>query len=559
MKTISRIILLLLALAMVLAAFAGCSSNEDTSTVPNVSTNSTGSVEVVSEITTVETSYTETDISSTYEQSSSTVITLNDASTTIDGDGASYSDGIVTITRAGTYILTGSLSGQIVVETTSVDEVQLVLNGAQIINTSGSAINIQQAEKATITLADGSTNYIEDGSNYADTSDAAPDAAIYSDDDLTINGEGTLTVAGNYKHGIKCADDLIIISGNLNVSAANDGIRGKDSVSILDGVITVNAGGDGITATNADDNDKGWISVDGGIFSINAYNNGFQAESALNINAGEINVTAGQDTYHCNNDILITGGTSNLDAGDDGMHADNILQIAGGNVDVVSDYEGIEGASIYISGGNIAVEAVDDGINAAGGSDSDIASNDRFSTESGDNVIVISDGYIYVSIIGDEGDGLDSNGDIYLQGGTVLIDGGVSQRDAAIDINQGTFEYSGGTLASVGSTSMLVIPSTVSQPVITILFDSNQTAGETIALVDSSGNTILSFTPEKTYPVAMLSSPELKVGETYTVTMDGQELFTTTLSQTTVTVDEDGNAAQASSTGGKPTGGRGGH
>lgn len=574
MKTISRIILILFALIMALSIFAGCSSEDTQSTVDftssssSVSTSSSSSaVAIISDVTAIETSYTEIDINGNYTQDTATIITLDNEKSTVIGDGASYSNGVVNITRAGTYILSGSLSGQVVVEATSVDEVQIVLNGVEIINNTGAAIFIKQAEKATITLAENSTNYVEDGTSYSDTSDDAPDAAIYADDDLTINGTGALTVIGNYKHGIKCADNLIITNGNLNVTAANDGIRGKDSVSILDGYITVSAGGDGITATNADDSDRGWITIDGGVFYITAYNNGFQAESALNVNAGEINIAAGQDTYHCNNDILITGATSILNSGDDGMHADNILNIAAGDVIVTSNYEGIEGASVIINGGNISIEAVDDGINAAGGSDSDIASGDRFSSESGNNVISITDGYIYVSIIGDEGDGLDSNGDIYLSGGTIVIDGGVSQRDAAIDINMGTFQYSGGTLASVGSTAMLAIPDTVSQPVITILFDDSQTPEDEIAVLDDSGNTILSFTPKKTYPVAMFSSPELEIGETYTVTMDGDELFTITLDSTTVTVDGEGNATEYQGTSGPggdrqngqmpPQGGRG--
>ena len=553
MKILKSIILILLALVMMVSIFAGCSSNENTQEAlefnnvlaQNTTENATGTVELVNDITTIENSYSKSDINSSYEISDSTVITLADDNTDIAGNGASYKDGVLNITRAGTYIISGSLNGQIIIDATSVDEVQIVLGNAEIINKNGSAIYVKQAEKVTLTLADKSVNYVEDGNNYVDSSSDSPDAAIYADDDLTINGTGSLSVIGNFKHGIKCSDNLIVTSGTINVTSINDGIRGKDSVLILDGNITVDAGGDGLTATNAEDASKGWIKVDGGIFNITASNNGFQAESALNINAGEINVTAGQDTYHCNNDILIAGGISTLDAGDDGMHADNILQIASGNVNVVSDYEGIEGSSVYISGGEIAIEAVDDGINAAGGSDSDIASNDRFNMESGNNVISISNGNIYVSIIGNEGDGLDSNGNIYLSGGTIVIDGGVSQRDAAIDINKGTFEYSGGTLASVGSTAMLVIPTTISQPVLTILFDNDQQPDETIAIKDTNGNTILSFTPKKTYPVAMLSNPKLKVGETYTFTMDGKELFTITLDQTTVTVDVDGNATEA--------------
>jgi len=567
MKKQKYIIYFLLAIMILATLFAGCNSaaatqntteNNETEVKTNTYDSTSQSGEITSEVTNIEAEYSGEDIDSSYAEDDAVIITLNDERTNIEGAGASYKNGTVTITRAGTYILTGSLKGQIIVEATSVDEVQIVLNGAEIINENGAAIYIKQAEKVTLTLADDTENYIEDGNSYEDTSEDAPDSAVYSDDALVINGSGTLQIKGNYKHGIKCSDDITIISGTINIEAANDGIRGKDSVSILDGIITIDAVGDGITSTNADDEDKGWISIDGGVFIINALNNGFQTESALNINAGEINVTAGQDTYHSNNDILVAGGLSLLKSGDDGMHADNILQITAGTIEIASNYEGIEGSDVYISGGKISVEAVDDGINAAGGTDNTMPAGDRFNMDRGSHIISITGGDIYISCIGSEGDGLDSNGDIYISGGNVTIDGAVSRMDTAIDIDAGTFQYTGGSLAAVGSTSMLVIPETQQQPVITIVFNSNQQGGNAIKVTDESGNEVISFVPEKTYAVAMLSSPALAEGETYTVYSGSDKLFSITLNSTSVTVDENGNETAVSGTGGRMPGQDGG-
>lgn len=247
--------------------------------------------------------FSDRDLSGAYDVT--TTITLSGDSAEISGEGAACSDGVLTITSEGTYRLTGSFSGQVVVNAEGA-KVQLVLDDAHISNNSGSAINILSAKKVFLTLADGTDNSVSDGADYTDTSDGAPDAAIYSKESLTINGSGSLTVSGNYQNGIVSKDDIVITGGTLDVTAVSHAIKGKDYVAIADGTITVKADGDGIKATNTEDTAKGFVYIGGGKITIDAAQDGIQAETELVIEDGEVAVTSG-------------GGTANAPAHTDSM------------------------------------------------------------------------------------------------------------------------------------------------------------------------------------------------------------------------------------------------
>ena len=134
-----------------------------------------------------------------------------------------------TITKAGTYILSGNITDtMITVAVGENDKVQLVLDGATIENSKGPAIYVKSGDKVFITLKEGTVNTVSDGSYYEITDgDTALDAAIFSRADLAINGSGTLNVTGNYKHGITSKDDLVITAQELNINAKNVGLDGK--------------------------------------------------------------------------------------------------------------------------------------------------------------------------------------------------------------------------------------------------------------------------------------------------------------------------------------------
>ncbi|GIO88612.1 hypothetical protein J25TS5_55440 [Paenibacillus faecis] len=237
------------------------------------------------------------DTAAEWSADGSTAIRLNGTSAEISGgSGAVFRDGAVTITAAGTYVLSGQLSdGQVVVDVQDKGKVRLVLNGVDIHDSDSAPIYVKQAGKAIITLADGSENVITDGEKYVypDASTDEPNAALFSKADLTINGTGKLTVTGNYNNGITGKDDLKIAGGILDVKAADDGIMGRDAVAVQDGSITVKAGGDGIKSTNDEDAAKGFVAIAGGAFKVEAGSDGIQAETALVVDGGTFDLVTG--------------------------------------------------------------------------------------------------------------------------------------------------------------------------------------------------------------------------------------------------------------------------
>ena len=210
-------------------------------------------------------------------------IALNGDSVQINGSGVKAEGTIITVSEEGIYRITGTLNdGQIIIDADKA-KVQLVLDNASISCSNSSAIYTINADKTFITLAEGSQNTVSDGTSYSYADDTAdePDAAIFSEDSLTINGTGSLSVKGNYNDGIRCKDDIVITGGNLNIDSVGDGIKGKDYVAAAGGNITVNAGQDGIKSTNTQDTGMGFIYVEDGSFNITAQQDGIQAETVF--------------------------------------------------------------------------------------------------------------------------------------------------------------------------------------------------------------------------------------------------------------------------------------
>ncbi|MBD5560461.1 MAG: carbohydrate-binding domain-containing protein [Clostridia bacterium] len=221
-------------------------------------------------------------------------ITLSGDSISCSSDAVKVDGTTATVTAAGSYLISGSLSdGQILVEAGDQDDVQLVLDGADITCSDGPAIYVKSADKVILTLADGKDNRVTDGKTYADTSESAPNAAIYAEEDLSVNGEGSLTVDAQNSNGIATKDDLKITSGTITVTAPNHALKGKDSVSIGGGTFVLTAGGDGIQSDQDSDPSKGWIIIDDGSFTITAENDGIQAETGLTVHGGEFNIATG--------------------------------------------------------------------------------------------------------------------------------------------------------------------------------------------------------------------------------------------------------------------------
>jgi hypothetical protein len=239
------------------------------------------------------------DYETSWSADSSTSIEFDGSSATVGGSGATATEGgSVNITAAGTYVLSGKLTdGQVTIDAPDAT-VRVVLNGVELSDKDNAPFNIVEAGKVIVTLQEGTQNMLNDGADYvyADAAAAAdePDAALFSKADLVINGTGALEVDGNYKDGIASKDDLLIVSGQIDVVAADDGVRGKDRVAVLEGAsLTVEAGGDGIKATNAEEAGKGVVAIGGGTIDIVSGNDAIQAETSLLVEGGTFKLTSG--------------------------------------------------------------------------------------------------------------------------------------------------------------------------------------------------------------------------------------------------------------------------
>lgn len=248
------------------------------------------STEKIAAAENIDIEFTKRDKTTAYDEVTATKISLSTNSATVSGQGASINDNTVTISAEGTYVISGELNGQIIIEAADTEKIQLVLNNAVIHNETGAAIYIKEADKVFITLNENTINTLSNGEN---TEDSSIDGVIYSKADLTINGNGELNVNGNYKHGIVSKDDLVITGGNITVNSKNIGLYGKDCVKIADGSFVLNTGTDGIQSDNTDEN-KGYIYISGGSFNITAGNDAVQAEMILRLDNGEFNIKTGE-------------------------------------------------------------------------------------------------------------------------------------------------------------------------------------------------------------------------------------------------------------------------
>lgn len=382
-----------LALTMVtLISLAGCSAaatTEATTETTTVTTESTvdsssddKTVEVIGEADTSGNS--STTVSTTSGDSildSSDMFSNRDLEQTADTSDAetiTLTDGDeITIDEAGVYILKGSAENATVIVDVEDDDakVQLVLDGVTITNEDAPAIYVKSADKVFVTTTD-SENTLTVTGEFVSDGDTNLDAVIFSKDDITFNGVGTLTVTSETANGISGKDDLKITGGTYVITSEEDAIEANDSIRIYDGDITITTNKDGFHSENEDDLTLGYM--------------------------------------------YIQDGTIKISAADDGIQANAVLQIDGGDITVTTSTEGLEATYIQINGGNIDVYATDDGINASDKSDYDV-------------VIEVNGGNINVEVGSGDTDGFDSNGVIYLNGGTINV-----TANSAFDSDRGT-------------------------------------------------------------------------------------------------------------------------
>ena len=481
----------------------------------------------------------------TWDSSSEVTIDLSNPTAT---DGVTVSDGVITITKAGNYKLTGTYEGQIKVEAGDSDMVRLILNNATITNSTGAAINVVEADEVVIYTASGTTNTVSDGSSYSDTASGSPDAAIYSKSDLTLAGEGTLKVEGKYEEGIHTTDGLVIASGTLEVNAANTGIKGKDYVDILDGTITVTATKDGIKATNDTDGNRGWVRLSGGTVNISAGDDGFKAERVLEISGGTLNITESNEGIEAQY-INILDGTVNVTSSDDGINASYSTTTTTDSTSTSSTgTESTTATSTKQSaqnGQNSAPQAPSGsagqapaggqapsgnmGQPPAGGGAGGGMGGGGGTFEVVDATINISGGTVTVNA---NGDGIDSNGTATLSGGTLIVNGPFTGGNASLDTN-GNLLLNGTTVAAGNSGDMFEAPATNSTSgYVKISNVSNLSAGTTVQVTDSSGTVVANYkVTNSSTALILVSSSKITKGQSYTVytTTDSVDASSTTL------------------------------
>ena len=588
-------------------------TSADNADTTSESTDSENAMESASDInfdlelteSTIDTEFTDREKSGSYKASEAVKITLNKTTATVSGSGAKADGSTITITEEGVYIVSGTLEdGQIIVDASDSDKVQIVLDGVNINCETNAAIYVREADKVFITLAENSSNTLGGGNEYTQIDDNTVDGVIFSKSDLVCNGTGSLTIEADYKHGIVSKDDLVITGGTYKITAADNGITAKDQLKILDGSFDIDAANSAVKAKNTDDTELGNIYIAGGVFTVKAEQDGFHATGSIVVDDGTITVNSGDDGFHAELDTVIHGGTIFVEKSYEGLEGKRVV-VKGGDITVNASNDGVNAANSGDDGAN-AANSGDGGVNAAnsgddganttnpganavgsGDDDSNAASSNNDSSaavNSGDDGSISgeadgkeppqmppdtengsdmqpsqdfdpgnapSDGNapqmmqrgsggggnseLYIKITGGtltvsaDGDGLDSNGGLFVTGGTTIVYGPTSDGDSALDYD-GSAIVTGGTLAAIGSAGMTEsFDEASTQPVITYYGTETQSADTTITLTDSDGSALFTVTPEKVYASIVLTCPEMKLDATYTLAAvtDNEEITLT--------------------------------
>ena len=472
-----------------------------------------------------QTHYTNEDL--TWDSSGEKTIDLANPTAT---DGVSVENGTITITSGGTYRLTGEYNGQVKIEAAKTDTVRLVLDNAKITNSTGAAINVVSAAEAIIYTAAGTTNTVADEANYTATGDDDPDAAIYSTANLTLTGEGSLSVKGAYEEGIHTTGGLVIASGTLEVNAANTGIKGKDYVDITGGIVNVTAAQDGIKSTNTDDESLGFTRLSAGSVTVSAGDDGLKAPHTLEISGGTLNIEKSNEGIEAQY-INILDGDVTVNSTDDGINASLKDSSSDTSSDTTSGTATAGQQTQQNQNGQVQ-QAPAGGGAAPGGSQGSTGQNQNMpqpptdgampgggggTFEVVDAAINISGGTVTVNA---EGDGIDSNGTATFSGGTVTVNGPVAGGNNALDSN-GDLLLNGGTVTAGSTADMFEAPSSASTSGYLKITDSSAlTQGSTVQVTDSSGTVVANYKITTSgVQLVLVSNKNIVKGQSYTVSV----------------------------------------
>lgn len=475
---------------------------------------------------------TANDLNGTWDTSDATRITLNGDSIIINGNGAYVNGSDVVISNGGYYVVSGTLdNGRIIVDSFASSKIRIMLDNVNLYCEDDACIRVEEADKVFITLAEGSVNTVSGGVSYSETAiEDGAEAVIFSHDDLTINGSGTLNVNAGYKHGIKANDDFVLAGATVEINSVQDAIHVNEDVAIVNAALTIDAGDDAVST-------EGTINIENSDILINKCYEGLEAKY-INVYSGNIEIYPSDDGFNASGDEAsgfgfgAPGGMGGGPGGFRGTSADadsDNSDLSGNSADPLANKTGNDTMTpVNDSGkqdGTASASAQKDSSSDSSQTDSSAPSQDEESKEL--PYIRIYDGNIrIINETAADSDGLDSNGDIYIYGGNIFISLKSSGPSNAIDYGSesgGVCVIDGGTVIACGSGSMAEgFDSSSTQASIMYTISDGVEAGSTISLETEDGQTLLSAEIPCDFSCAILSCPEMKTGDTYLVTLGDQ-------------------------------------
>lgn len=451
------------------------------------------------------------------------------------------------INKGGVYNLSGNINDGIITVNT-MDNVKLIFNNVNVKNNKGPALYIVNASDVVIELANNSINYLEDGIVY-EGYDINTIGTVFSHDDITFTGNGTLNIKANNEDAIVSKDDLKIVSGTYNITSVDDAIRGKDSVYIKNGNINIKSKGDGIKSTNINDVNKGFILVENGKINVESDFDSITAATKLMIKNGKFNLKSGlesnlndeilskksmkgikasenliiedgifelnslDDSIHCDKVVTIKNGVFNINSRAKGISSNNTVTIDNGSVNLVQSYEGLEALNIIINGGNVKIRALDDGVSVA----PSISKIEETEIEETNGTFTMNSGNVYLDV---DGDAIDVKGSVNINNGFLEINGSKIVGKGIFDITNDLLINGGSVLASAVTGKEIKVNQNSSVISLIIGFDKQLTNTDTVTVVNSKNEEIISYNSDKMYSLLMISSSKLVNNEEYIININ---------------------------------------
>ena len=439
--------------------------------------------------------FTKNDLNGNWNTSVATKIVLKDDKVKIAGSGAIVKNGNVVINSGGHYVVNGSLTdGSIIIDAKSGAKVWLLFDGVEINRNDDACIKVSNADKVFLTLAEDSQNSLTSGAVYNEEALAeGVDGAIYSHDDFTINGSGSLSVKADYKHGIAVNDALVITGGSITVSAVSGAIHANENLRICNATLNLSSQNKGIVVKDP--------------------------ESYFYLESGKINITVSKDAINTEGDVNIIGGEVSISAGDDGIHSEKSINISGGKLSLLSCYEGLEAPDVTISGGDVVIYPTKNGVSAK---------NKVAETTTESQALPefkMSGGSLTITNTEDKTDGIDSDGNVVIDGGKIRICLNGNGNNNAVEFgteNGGSFLINGGDVLMTAGAIKQEKPSAASAQKYLFRKLRIVPAGTNISLTDAGGKTISEATPEAAFCNIIISHPDLNSQDGCKLYIDGE-------------------------------------